>query len=361
MFVHGIEYSVQKIVAKIHLGNIRYNAEEFSALTGTRLCAVVKANAYGHGSEEVVNALSGIADCFAVALLEEGIAIRGAACGKDVLVFTPPTNEEEGYHLAANGFIATVDGLYTAKLLSKVCAKYHLPLRVHLKVNTGMNRYGMNGSMLGKVCTFLQCDRYITVTGIYSHLYTCSRELSEVQRVLFVKMLAICKRYFPNVVAHLGATYGALQGKEYAFDMVRIGIGLYGYLPCSTEKLSLKKGMSTYAKSVFSRTYSFGGVGYGDVKKEKGTKLTLCRVGYADGVLRNRKNGVENFDKNANELCMDICIREGRIARGKYLPLLSDAEEIARETGTIVYEVLCAATRRAEFVYDDGIFPCEDG
>lgn len=359
--MHGIEYSVQKIVAKIHLGNIRYNAEEFSALTGTRLCAVVKANAYGHGSEEVVNALSGIADCFAVALLEEGIAIRGAACGKDVLVFTPPTNEEEGYHLAANGFIATVDGLYTAKLLSKVCAKYHLPLRVHLKVNTGMNRYGMNGSMLGKVCTFLQCDRYITVTGIYSHLYTCSRELSEVQRVLFVKMLAICKRYFPNVVAHLGATYGALQGKEYAFDMVRIGIGLYGYLPCSTEKLSLKKGMSTYAKSVFSRTYSFGGVGYGDVKKEKGTKLTLCRVGYADGVLRNRKNGVENFDKNANELCMDICIREGRIARGKYLPLLSDAEEIARETGTIVYEVLCAATRRAEFVYDDGIFPCEDG
>lgn len=361
MFLHGIEYSVQKIVAKIHLGNIRYNAEQFSALTGTRLCAVVKANAYGHGSEEVVNALSGVADCFAVALLEEGIAIRGAACGKDVLVFTPPTNEEEGYHLAANGFIATVDGLYTAKLLSKVCAKYRLPLRVHLKVNTGMNRYGMNGSMLGKVCTFLRCDRYITVTGIYSHLYTHSRETSEGQRVLFVKMLAICKRYFPNVVAHLGATYGALQGKEYAFDMVRIGIGLYGYLPCQTEKLSLKKGMSTYAKSVFCRTYSFGGVGYGDVKKEKGTKLTLCRVGYADGVLRNRKNGVENFDKNANELCMDVCIREGRIARGKYLPLLSDAEEIARETGTIVYEVLCAATRRAEFVYDDVIFPSEDG
>lgn len=343
------------------MGNIRYNAEQFSALTGVRLCAVVKANGYGHGAEEVVNALSGVADCFAVALLEEGIAIRTAACGKDVLVFTPPTNEEEGYLLAANGFIATVDGLYTAKLLSKVCAKYHLPLRVHLKVNTGMNRYGMNGSMLGKVCTFLQHDRYLTVTGIYSHLYTHSRAVSERQKELFVKMLTICKRYFPNVIAHLGATYGALQGQAYAFDMVRIGIGLYGYLPCSTEKLSLKKGMSTYAKSVFSRTYSFGGVGYGDVKKEKGTRFTLCRVGYADGVLRNRKNGVENFDKNANELCMDVCIREGRIARGKYLPILLDAEKIARETGTIVYEVLCAATRRAEFVYDEEIFPSEDG
>ena len=356
--MRSIEYTVQKIIAKIHLGNIRYNAEQFAALTGTRLCAVVKANAYGHGAEEVVNALSGVADHFAVALIEEGVAIRAAACGKDILVFTPPTDEEEGYLLAANGFVATVDGLYTAKLLSKVCAKYRLPLQVHLKVNTGMNRYGMNGSMLGRVCKFLQRDPYIRVTGIYSHLYAHTRAVAEEQRTLFMRMLDICRRYFPSVIAHLGATYGALLGKEYPFDMVRIGIGLYGYSPCETEKISLKKGMSTYTKAVVCRTYSFGSAGYGDVRKGKGTKLTLCRVGYADGSLRRRENGMEDSEKNANDLCMDICIREGRVARGKYLPVLIDAEQTARKTGTIAYEVLCAATRRAECIYDDEITIC---
>ena len=143
---------MQKVIAKIHLGNIRSNAECFSALTKTRLCAVVKANAYGHGAEEVVNALSGVADFFAVALIEEGLSIRSVSCGKQILVFTPPTDEEEAYALAVNGFVASVPDLWTARLLVRVCQKYRLPLHVHLKVNTGMNRYGMNGSMLGKVC-----------------------------------------------------------------------------------------------------------------------------------------------------------------------------------------------------------------
>ncbi|MBQ2702031.1 MAG: alanine racemase, partial [Clostridia bacterium] len=79
---------MQKVRAKIHLRSIRSNAESFRKLSGTKLCAVVKANAYGHGAEEVVNALNGIADSFAVALIEEGIGIRVAAAGKEILVFT---------------------------------------------------------------------------------------------------------------------------------------------------------------------------------------------------------------------------------------------------------------------------------
>ena len=85
---------MQKVVAEIHLGNIRRNAELFKKITGAKLCAVVKANAYGHGAEEVAYALSDIADCFAVALVDEGLQIRSAACGKDILVFSPPITEE---------------------------------------------------------------------------------------------------------------------------------------------------------------------------------------------------------------------------------------------------------------------------
>ena len=131
---------MQKVRAEIHLGNIRDNAKRLKALSNTRLCAVVKANAYGHGAEEVVNALSGVADCFAVALIEEGLAVRAQACGKEILVFTPPTDMEECYLLAVNGFTASVPDLWTARLLSAVCQKYRLPIKIHIKVNTGMNR-----------------------------------------------------------------------------------------------------------------------------------------------------------------------------------------------------------------------------
>ena len=93
---------MQKVRAEINLQHIRHNAEAFSRLTKTKLCAVVKANAYGHGAEAVTAALCGIADSFVVALIEEGLAIRVAACGKDILVLTPPTAEDEVYTLAWN-------------------------------------------------------------------------------------------------------------------------------------------------------------------------------------------------------------------------------------------------------------------
>lgn len=350
---------MQKVRAEIHLNHIRRNAEKFSSLTQRRLCAVVKANAYGHGAEEVVAALAGRADCFAVALIEEGLAIRAAAQGKDILVFTPPLCEEEVYTIAAGGLIASVPDLYTAKLCVAVCQKFRLSLRVHLKVNTGMNRYGMNLSMLGKVCKLFSQSPCVRVEGVYSHLYTCARDIAEKQRELFVRMRLVCKGYFPNAIAHLGATYGALLGERYAFDMLRVGIGLYGYLPGGlsgkTEEigksLTLEKGMTVYAVTAAKRKYAFGGAGYGEANLQGVKEVAVCRFGYADGFLRKKENGVNGWQGQINDLCMDVSLRkDGK--RGVWTPILTDADEIARLTGTISYEVLCAATRRAEFIYD---------
>ena len=356
---------MQKVRAEISLQHIRHNAEAFLGLTKTKLCAVVKANAYGHGAEAVTAALCGIADSFAVALLEEALAIRVSACGKDILVLTPPTAEEEVYLLAVNGFTAMVDSLKTARLISCVCEKYKLTLKVHLKVNTGMNRYGMNAQTLGKTCKFLQGNPWVRVQGMDSHLCECSIIRAEKQRVCFDKMLAIGKRYFPMLNAYLGATYGALLGEKYRFDGVRVGLGLYGYLPCkagedtgvaleAVERLHLEKAMSVYAKAVANRTYQFGGVGYGEEKMPEQSKaLTVYRVGYADGFLRQRENGLDGWETQSNVSCMDACIRQGRVPHGQYLPIMTDAEAVATVTGTVAYEVLCAATRRAEFIYDE--------
>ena len=342
---------MQKVVAEIHLGNIRHNARLFKKSSGVPLCAVVKANAYGHGAEEVTLALSDIADCFAVALVDEGLQIRQAACGKDILVFSPPITEEEAYTLAVNNFIVTLPNLWTAKLLLATCEKYRLAARVHIKVNTGMNRYGMNGFMLGKVCRLLQGNPYVKVEGIYSHLYDVTRESAERQREIFCRLQRICKGYFPSVCSHISATYGATLGRDFSLDMVRVGLGLYGYTPTETA-LPLRKGMTVKTQVVLNRKYSFGGVGYGDVTLEKGESIALLRGGYADGFLRKKDNGAAGWESNANNLCMDVCLRTSSVKRGDWTYLLTDAEQTAQKAETIPYEVLCAATRRAERVYD---------
>ena len=332
------------------MGNIRRNAEYFKKKTGVKLCAVVKANAYGHGAEEVVFALSDVADCFAVALVDEGIAIRTAAAGKDILVFAPPINEEEGYAIVVNGFIATIPDLWTAKLLCRVCEKYHLTARVHLKVNTGMNRYGMNGSMLGKVCRLLRGNPYVKVEGLYSHLYGVEEQSANEQRQRYLAMQRICKRYFSSFISHLGATYGASLGEGFAFDMVRVGLGLYGYAP--TDNMALERGMTIETQVSCNRKFSFGGIGYGDKREDYHGQIVVLRGGYADGFLRKKANGALGCENNISNPCMDVCLRSGKGRRGQHIPLLTDADETAVKTGTIAYEVLCAATKRAEFVYD---------
>ena len=340
--------------------HIRENAEQFKTLSGKRLCAVVKANAYGHGAEEVTLALSGVADCFAVSLLSEALDLRVAACGKDILILTPPMSEAETLCAAQNGFILTVPDLLCARLVVNVSEKYAVQVRVHLKTNTGMNRYGMNVAMLGRVCGYLSDRRRILVEGIYSHLYGDTRESAETQRKLFVQMHAVCRRYFPKTIAHLSATFGSMLGDAFAFDMIRVGIGLYGYLPDGTKKLSdlpqlaLQKGMTVYAQVTSERRYSFGGAGYGEPKLtiEKGERLSVVRYGYADGFLRNRKNGANGYEHCVNHLCMDACVRAEKVKRGRLLPVLTDADETAEIADTISYEVLCSATRRAEMVYD---------
>jgi alanine racemase len=148
--------------------------------------------------------------------------------------------------------------------------------------------------------------------------------------------------------------------------MVRIGIGLYGYIPDGAQDidkktvrdLALKRAMKLTATSMGSRAYRYGGAGYGEPIWWNGTRqppkrLFVCRVGYADGVLRNRKSGLNVWRRQANNACMDASVLIGAKGRGKEICIMDDAAKTAKQTGTISYEVLCAATRRAECIYDE--------
>ena len=158
---------MQKVLVKVNLKAIVENAKTFVERTNTKLCAVVKANAYGHGAVEVANALSGVADCFAVCMIEEGIEISTVVCGKEILVLTPPVTQEECEAICQNGFIATVGDMRTARLLIKTAKSLKRRVKAHIKVNTGMNRYGVNLSMLGKICKLFSSESCICVCGVY--------------------------------------------------------------------------------------------------------------------------------------------------------------------------------------------------
>ena len=114
---------MQKLITEIHLFNLRANALAFRKATGSALCAVVKADAYGHGAIEVVNALYSVADFFAVAIVEEGLSILPAAGGKGILVFTPPICEAEAVVALRSGLWLSVTDLPTAKLIAAVCER----------------------------------------------------------------------------------------------------------------------------------------------------------------------------------------------------------------------------------------------
>ena len=344
---------MQKLITNIHLSNLRKNALAFRRLTESKLCAVVKADAYGHGAIEVVNALYTIADFFAVALVEEGLEIRSAAAEKDVLVFTPPTCEKEAVVAIRNQLVLTVADVPSAKLIALVCKRYDVSARVHIKVNTGMNRYGVNTDELSQLCRYLKRQRHVRVQGIFSHLYTTDEATCHCQRREFENALAIAKQYFSPLTAHLAATYGATLGKAFAYDAVRIGLGLYGYTPVPCPRLALLPVMRAYALCVGTRIYRSGGVGYGasaNVVGLQGKRISLLRAGYGDGI------GLLPFYKALpllNRCCMDVSFVRKNVGRGKEVALFSSAQELADAQGTIVYETLCCLGMRAERRYKD--------
>ena len=134
---------MQQTISVIRTDHIRSNAEYFASLAPTqKLCAVVKADAYGHGAASVAQALRPTADVFAVALVDEGVQLRHAGTDEDILVLTPPLCEEEVLRGGLEDLIFTVGDARDYALLKKVSLKYGIAVRCHLKIDTGMNRYG---------------------------------------------------------------------------------------------------------------------------------------------------------------------------------------------------------------------------
>lgn len=338
---------MQQNRAEIRTDILLSNAQYFrSRAAGAAFCAVVKADAYGHGAAMTTKILSGTADMFAVSLVEEGVRLRYAGVAEDILVLTPPLCEEEVLRGALHGLIFSAGDAADYAILQKTAAKYGLCARCHFKVNTGMNRYGFSLPALRRFLRGKLSDR-VSVEGIYSHFYR--PENRAVTQEQFEKFGAFCRlgeRAFGRLVKHIAATGGTLASREYCLDMVRIGIGLYGYLPAgfSLPQGSISPVMRVYSTVAAVHRYASGGAGYGDYIPH-GKHLATVRSGYADGYLRSTVRG--------NCLCMDARVCESQARKYDDVCVLSDADVYAVAHGTIPYEVLVHASERAVKVYVD--------
>ncbi len=338
---------MQNLVAVISLKNIVNNAARVSELTrGTPLIAVVKDDAYGHGAERVALALQNSVSAFAVATVEEGVRLRTACVDKDVLVLTPPLSEEEALRSVAYGLTVTVGSFSSLYLTARAAEKFGLSVRLHLAVNTGMNRYGFRPALVDRACR--EClAAGLSAEGVFSHLYAPHDEVSRGEQLaLFREASAVVREYFPEAVRHLAATGGILSGGEYFFDAVRAGISLYGYLPNGfSGDYGLKPAMRVYAPVAQSGRTVGSGAGYARARLKSGYFQTV-RLGYGDGFFR------EGIAGGVGKLCMDAHVREGRNNFGRRRLAIKDISAYAAEHGTTEYEILCNIARKAVKIYE---------
>lgn len=334
------------LIAEISLSKLKNNFTKVKKLAGkTKVCAVVKSDAYGHGVVEISSALYPFADCFAVSLYDECIALRLAGIDKQILLLTPAV-EENVERLIEYGITFTVGSLNDLKVILSGAEKVNKRAEFHIAINSGMNRLGVDrrGDILNILKFAKKHSNYLTVTGAYSHLCNSQNlEYSLKQLKTFKKMAFIVKRYEPKATLHVASSGGLLLGKKFLLDMVRVGILLYGYLPYSTDKISVEPIMKIKARTIINRTELLGkNLMYGEMKSNK-NDVTLVRLGYADGFRR-----FGNL-KIINNACMDMCAIDK--TNDKYVTVLSNAEILAKEYKTITYEILVNVTKRAKRIY----------
>lgn len=311
----------------------------------TKFCAVVKADAYGHGAPMVSSAIRGIVDCFAVATAEEGIELRLSGENKEVLVLTRLFKEDVERAVFYN-LTPTVCDIAIVDKLERECERQGKNISVHVKVNTGMNRQGVDGlEELDKILRRIAGKKHVKLGGAYSHFaFPQNKKMLLEQQNKFLLANNLVKRYNSKAICHISASGGFLSGVE--FDMVRIGILLYGYLPFSSDKISVKPIMKIYAPVLKSFTLKKGESAlYGKRLTKEDLKLSLVRYGYADGLMR------KETQLEFNNRCMDITAVKGKHGVEKLVPVMTDAEMLAKEYNTISYEILTKSALRAEKIY----------
>src|SRR5215210_8116350 len=336
--------------AEVDLGAIRHNVRTLKRRAGgARLMAVVKADAYGHGAAPVSRAaLEAGADALAVVTAGEGAELRRAGIDAPILVFTDLLPDELTF-ARENRLQVTAHSIPSAK---RIVA--HSGLEAHLKINTGMNRWGVEPDEVGEARKILGTR----LAGVYTHLASADSDEGTTRRQLEIFDEVLAAQDFGGVLVHAANSAGILWIPSSHYDCVRPGVALYGLHPAGDEgdpvdedlrpALSLK----SYVADV-RRLSPSDGVSYGlTFRAEESMFAATVPVGYAEGyrrILSNRAEALIRWERRPllGRVTMDACAFrvDERVEVGDEVVLLGEqgrqsirAEELARWADTINYE-----------------------
>lgn len=346
-----------------------------SVVEKVKICLPVKANAYGHGIEGISKLAEPFVDYLAVACLNEGASLRNIGIEKPILVLGA-IDEEQIPGLIKNNLEITISSLFKAKLVSDFCHKIRATCKVHIKIDTGMNRIGIKTGNAPSLIDFVLSEKSLELIGIYSHLVESENEdksFTLAQIEMFYKTVNYVKSKKPDLICHLANSGGLCYFPKSYFDMVRPGILSYGYFPgekITTSPLSQIKPCFTLKTKV---TY-FKAIEKGEFvsynrryKADTLTRIATLPIGYGDGyrrVLTNKGNALIRNNKYqiAGTVCMDMTmvnlgsngtayVGDEAVLIGKQGSKEISLEEVAKMCDTICYEILCSFNDRIPRIY----------
>ncbi len=396
----------------VDLGAIAHNIKVLKGLLSPKIkfMAVVKADAYGHGAVQIARTvLENGADCLAVARITEAVELKEAGIDAPILLFGDVIEEHVGY-LAANDIRVTLASLETARVIAARAEGGENPLKVHIKVDTGMGRLGILHDQFVTPDQFVRPDHFgepgqfgepgnghnrplqcveeilaiqglngIEIEGLYTHLANAdARDKTHTQRQisrfnLLVRELSE-KGLTPPMI-HAANSAALIDMPESHFNMVRPGLAMYGLSPSGEvdqTRISLKQAMSIRSKIIHLKQVAKGfKISYGSTHVTHiSTRIATIPIGYADGYNRKLSDRGEMIVRGSKaritgRICMDFTMIDvGHISRavlGDEVVILGGQGEekitattIAEAIGTINYEVVSSLTGRMPIFYIQG-------
>lgn len=359
----------------VDLAAIKHNVRQIrSKIAAARIMAVVKANAYGHGLVECGRFLESIGiEYLGVARVEEGIELRKAGVRIPIHVFAGICGGQIGLYLDYD-LDLTVSSQFKLDAISAAAQAKNKQARVHIKVDTGLNRIGTRMPAAASIIEHAAKNKRISIVGIFSHFASAEDTDSEVTRMQLERFLEAAavfdKISHPMPLRHIANSAALLNHPASVLDMVRPGIALYGVPP--TRELSalinLKAALSLRSEVVFFKVVLAGsGVSYGHTwRAPHNTRVVTIPIGYADGYPRRLSNRGEALINGKRypvigTVCMDqtmIAINSDEAYNGDEVVLIGaqgaqsiTVLDLSERIGTIPHEVLACLPPRIPRIY----------
>lgn len=330
---------------------------------------LVKANAYGHGAVEFASMMQAEgADYLAVALPVEGVELRRNGISLPVLVLTAGTDFFP--EIIDNHLEPGIPNLYTLEALCDELDRRSVKgYPVHIKLDTGMHRLGFMPAEIPSLLDFLSCHDQVRVTSVYSHLAAAEDPAEDAftlgQIDTFRNGASLISGVLPyKPMWHILNSAGIERFPDFQFDMVRLGIGVYGISALPEVHLAPVASFKVKVLQVKTLSDGDGTIGYGRHGRVApgGSVIATIPAGYADGVDRHLGCGAASFSVNGHRvptignICMDMCMLDVTgvdVKVGDTVTIFGEdpaITELAGILGTIPYEIITSVPRRIERV-----------